>query len=69
MRRDERQFQGEGGPPAQTVTLSLQSASQLFGRERAAVQSKAVAVPACREALVEDRDQVLGWDADPVVLH
>src|SRR5207244_13372562 len=59
LRRGERQRQGEGGALARAGAFRVQRAAQFPGRERAAVQSEAVAVRARREAVVEDPLQVL----------
>src|SRR5581483_4111452 len=63
LRLGEGQRQGEGSPLASSGALALQRAAEILGRQRAAVQTKAVAVFARSEAVTEDALEILRRDA------
>src|ERR1700720_634445 len=62
--RLDRKRQGKRGTLTGTGAFRVQRAAHLFGCERAAVQSEAVAVRASGEAVTEDSLQVFFGDAD-----
>src|ERR1700733_12178200 len=64
LRLGDWQRQGEGSPVSGSGTLAVQRTAELFGRQRAAVQTEAVAVFARREAVIEDACEILRRDAD-----
>src|ERR1700683_5380274 len=64
LRLAEGQRQGKGSPLAGSGTLALQRTAELFGRQRAAVQTEAMAIFARREAVTEDALEILRRDAD-----
>src|ERR1700733_1702102 len=64
LRRHERQRQRKNSALSGTGALCAQCASHLFGRDRAAVQSEAVAINASGEAVTEYALQVFLGDAD-----
>src|SRR5208282_2980760 len=63
----ERQLQGEGGSPPGSVTMDPQSAAHFAGRQRAAVQAKAMPVGPGGEARREDASQILLGNTQAVV--
>src|SRR5580700_7861818 len=64
LRLGERQSQGEGRSLTGSGTLALQRTAELFGRQRAAVQTETVAVFARSEAVNEDAIEILRRYAD-----
>src|SRR6185437_13851577 len=69
LRLCERQCQGEGGPLAGSGTLGLQRTAEIFRRQRAAVQTEAMAALARSEAVTEDALEILRLDADAGIDH
>src|ERR1700752_2431909 len=65
----QRQIEGKHGASPGARAVCTQLATEFPGRQRAAVQSEPVTVFLRREAVIEDPGQVLGGDADAVVLH
>ena len=67
MRRDERQFEREGGAGAGPFTVRGQGTAHFLGGESAAVQTEAVTIFLGGKAVREDARQIVWRDADAVV--
>src|SRR6185437_17023334 len=63
LARADGQRQSEGRAATGAGALGLERSAELLGRERRAVQAEAMALAACREAVVEDAVEVLPHDA------
>src|SRR5688572_1274327 len=65
--RADRELEGEHRAPARSVAMYRERAAQLPGRIGPAVQAETVAVFFRSEAMIEDSNQVLLRNPDPVI--